>query len=38
VGGGCLARRACPVGQAHVYGPAQARFHMAAFLAAHRDG
>jgi len=29
---GCLARRACPVGQAYAYGPAQAAFHMAAFL------
>jgi ferredoxin len=29
--GGCLARRACPVGQAFSYEPAQARFHMAAF-------
>jgi hypothetical protein len=36
--GGCLARRACPIGQAHGYRQAQARFHMAAFLAAHRDG
>jgi len=36
-GGGCLARRACPVGPAHGYGEAQARFHMAAFLAAHAD-
>ena len=32
--GGCLARRACPVGQAYGYEPRQARFHMAAFLAA----
>lgn len=31
-GGGCLARRACPVGQA--YGHEQAAFYMAAFLAA----
>jgi hypothetical protein len=38
MGGDCLARRACPVGPTHGYGPAQARFHMAAFLAAHRDG
>ena len=38
MGGGCLARRACPVGPAHGYGADQARFHMAAFLAARRDG
>jgi len=38
MGGGCLARRACPVGPSHGYGAAQARFHMAAFLAAHHDG
>ena len=38
MGGGCLARRACPVGPAFGYGAAQARFHMTAFLAAHRDG
>jgi hypothetical protein len=38
MGGGCMARRACPVGPAHGYGAAQARFHMAAFLAAHRAG
>lgn len=31
---GCLARRACPVGQEHVYRPAQARFHMERFLKA----
>jgi hypothetical protein len=31
---GCRARRACPVGRDHVYGPAQAAFHMRAFLAA----
>ena len=29
---GCLARRACPVGRADRYGPAQAAWHMAAFL------
>jgi hypothetical protein len=29
--GGCLARRACPVGRAFRYRPAQARFHMEAF-------
>jgi hypothetical protein len=34
--GGCLARRACPVGRQHAYGPEQQRFHMAAFLAANR--
>lgn len=32
---GCLARRACPVGAAHAYEPAQQAFHMAAFTAAH---
>ncbi|MDH3231263.1 MAG: hypothetical protein OEN55_15845 [Alphaproteobacteria bacterium] len=31
---GCRARRACPVGRDHVYGAAQAAFHMRAFLAA----
>ena len=31
---GCLARGACPVGAEHRYTPAQAEFHMAAFLAA----
>ena len=36
--GGCLARRACPVGPAYGYAAAQARFHMTAFLAAHHDG
>lgn len=30
--GGCLARRACPVGRAHAYGAAQQRFHLEAFL------
>jgi hypothetical protein len=30
----CLARRACPVGAEYIYRPAQAEFHMAAFLAA----
>ncbi|MBT3915601.1 MAG: hypothetical protein HN731_00110 [Rhodospirillaceae bacterium] len=29
---GCLARRACPTGQEHVYEPAQAEFHLTAFL------
>lgn len=32
--GGCLARRACPVGAA--YAPSQAAFHMAAFVGAMR--
>jgi hypothetical protein len=32
--GGCLARRACPVGRSFAYGPGQAGFHMAAFLGA----
>jgi hypothetical protein len=32
MGGGCLARRACPVGRDHAYGPEQASFHMRAFL------
>ncbi len=31
---GCRARRACPVGRDHAYEPAQAAFHMRAFLAA----
>lgn len=31
---GCLARHACPVGKAFAYEPAQARFHMQAFLRA----
>ncbi|MGI9336672.1 MAG: hypothetical protein ACR2RL_26270 [Gammaproteobacteria bacterium] len=30
--GGCLARHACPVGTGHAYAPAQAEFHMRAFL------
>ncbi len=30
--GGCRARRACPVGAEHAYGPEQANFFMAAFL------
>ena len=34
VEGGCLARRACPIGAEHAHSPAQARFHMRAFLAA----
>lgn len=32
---GCLARHACPVGARYRYEPAQAQFHMRAFLAAH---
>jgi epoxyqueuosine reductase QueG len=32
--GGCLARRACPVGKAFHYSTAQAQFHMKAFKAA----
>ena len=32
--GGCLARRACPVGKNFQYSPQQAQFHMQAFLAA----
>lgn len=31
---GCLARHACPVGQDFAYAPAQAQFHMKAFLKA----
>jgi ferredoxin len=34
MGFGCRARRACPVGAAHAYGPAQANFFMRAFLRA----
>ncbi|GMQ77036.1 MAG: 4Fe-4S dicluster domain-containing protein [Gammaproteobacteria bacterium] len=37
LGGGCLARRACPVGVTYQYAPAQMGFHMRAFLAANRD-
>jgi hypothetical protein len=29
---GCRARRACPIGRNYMYEPAQANFHMAAFL------
>jgi len=29
---GCLARRACPIGQDHIYEPTQAEFHLQAFL------
>lgn len=32
---GCLARRACPVGQAFMYEKAQMKFHMTAFRRAH---
>jgi hypothetical protein len=32
LGAGCQARRACPVGADHAYGPEQAKFLMAAFL------
>jgi epoxyqueuosine reductase QueG len=32
--GGCLARRACPIGKNYQYSKAQAQFHMQAFLAA----
>ena len=28
----CRARRSCPIGVAHRYGPAQSEFHMAAFI------
>jgi ferredoxin len=31
---GCAARRACPVGQEYIYAPAQAEFHMRAFVGA----
>ncbi len=34
--GGCKARLACPVGSDHRYGPAQAGFHLRAFLGALR--
>ena len=34
--GGCLARRACPVGAEHRYERAQMEFHMRAFLQANR--
>ena len=33
--GGCLARRACPVGGDYRYAPAQARFHLQAFRREH---
>jgi NAD-dependent dihydropyrimidine dehydrogenase PreA subunit len=35
---GCRARRACPVGETHRYGPAQASFHMTHFLRCHGPG
>jgi len=38
LGGGCLARRACPVGVAYQYTPAQMGFHMRAFVAANHGG
>jgi hypothetical protein len=31
----CLARAACPVGRDGAHAPAQAQFHMRAFLRAH---
>jgi epoxyqueuosine reductase QueG len=34
--GGCLARRACPVGRPFAYGQDQMQFHMRAFLTAHQ--
>lgn len=34
---GCLARHACPVGQGCAYAPAQAQFHMRAFLKARQE-
>jgi hypothetical protein len=38
VAGGCLARRACPVGAAYRYAPEQAAWHMRAFLGANAKG
>jgi hypothetical protein len=35
--GGCLARRACPIGRTYTYRPPQAAFHMRAFLAARHS-
>jgi hypothetical protein len=35
--GGCLARRACPVGRAFTYEPEQMQFHMRAFLKARQE-
>jgi len=37
MGQGCRARRACPVGRAARYDPAQSRFHMEAFLRARSE-
>ena len=37
ISGGCLARRACPVGAEHAYGVEQANFIMRAFLRARWD-
>ncbi|WP_395688076.1 ferredoxin [Aestuariivirga sp.] len=34
---GCLARHACPVGQGFAYAPAQASYHMRAFLGARQE-
>ncbi len=34
--GGCLARRACPVGRRHAYAAEQAEFHTRAFLRANK--
>lgn len=34
--GGCLARRACPIGSDYRYAPAQASFHLDAFIARRR--
>jgi len=36
LGGGCLARLACPVGVAYQYVPEQMGFHMGAFVAGNR--
>ena len=35
---GCLARRACPVGESYAHSPERALFHMTAFLKAMRSG
>jgi hypothetical protein len=35
---GCAARLACPVGRDHAHTPAQAQFHMAAFLRSRDEG
>ncbi|HTJ63870.1 MAG TPA: hypothetical protein VL899_08665 [Alphaproteobacteria bacterium] len=37
MGGGCLARRACPIGVVHRHAPEQARFHLSAFLRAQTE-